>query len=154
MLEHATLMLRPPDSSAVRAVVEPCSGAPLGFVRPHPTGLLEKLLGGCVFEVREHQDASLLFTIRNSWIRPGLRFVYDAEDHRVGVVRGRRLENRHGVVVAARRPDAESSADLFLDADGRSLATLQSGPGGTLVAFGEGTTEEPFTRMLLLAAAL
>jgi hypothetical protein len=154
MLEHAMLLLRPPDTFAMQAVVEPSSNAPLGFVRPRPRSLLEKWLGGSVLEVREHVDASLLFTIRNSWFRPGTRLVYDAEDRGVGQVRGRRLEDRNGGVVAVRRPDTEPVGDVFLDAEGRSLATLRSGADGVVVLFAEGTAEEPFTRMLILAAAL
>ena len=41
MLEHAMLLLRRLDSSAVQAVVEPSTYAPLGFVRLRPRGLLE-----------------------------------------------------------------------------------------------------------------
>jgi hypothetical protein len=154
MLEHETLLLRPPDSSSVRAVVEPAADAPLGFVRPRPGGLLERWFGGSLLEVREHEDASLLCTIRNSWIWPYGRLVYDADDHSVGVVRGPRLENRSGRIVAVRRHNADLKCEVFRDSEGRSLATLRSGPGGVVIGFAEATAEDPFTRMLILAAAL
>lgn len=96
MLEHAMLLLRRLDSSAVQAVVEPSTYAPLGFVRLRPRGLLESWFAGPLLEVREHEDESLLCTIRNSRLRPYTRLVYDADDRGVGVVRGRRLEDRNG----------------------------------------------------------
>ena len=154
MLEHATLLLRPLDSSSVRAVVEPTAEAPLGFVRPRRLGLLERWFGGSVLEVREHEDASLLCTIRNSWLRPHHRLVYDADDHCVGAVRGRRLEDRNGRVLAVRRLNAELKCDVFRDLEGRSLATLRSEAEGVVIAFTEAAAEDPFTRMLVLAAAL
>jgi len=154
MLEHTTLLLRPPDSSSVRAVVEPAADAPLGLVRPRPLGWWERCLGGSVLEVREHEDASLLCTIRNSWLRPYSRLVYDADDHSVGVVRGPRLEDRNGRVVAVRRPNAELKCEVFRDPEGRSLATLRAEAEGLVLGFTEETAEAPFTRMLMLAAAL
>jgi hypothetical protein len=154
MLEHATLLLRPADSLAVHAVVEPFTESPLGFLRPRPVGWLEQWLGGAVLEVREHEDASLLCTIRNSWLWPNRRLVYDADDHCVGAVRGRRLEDRNGRVLAVRRPNAELKGDVFRDSDGRSLATLRSEAAGVVIAFTEAAADAPFTRMLILAAAL
>ena len=44
MLEHATLLLRTPDSFAVQAVVEPSTYAPLGFVRLRPLRLVGELV--------------------------------------------------------------------------------------------------------------
>jgi hypothetical protein len=154
MLEHATLLLRSPDFASVRAVVEPAVGAPLGFVRPRPLGWLERWFGGAVWEVREHEDASLLCTIRNSFFWPSHRLVYDADDHCVGSVRGRRLEDRNGRVLAVRRPNAELKCDVFRDPEGRSLATLRIEGDGTLLAFAEASGDDPFTRMLMLAAAM
>lgn len=148
MLEHATLLLRPPDSLSVRAVVAPVTDAPLGFVRPRPGGLLERWFGGSLLEVREHEDASLLCTIRNSWFRPGRRLVYDADDRTIGVVRGPRLEDRMGRVVAVQK------GELFRDPQGRPLATVRSGAEGAVIHFAEETADAPFTRMLVLAAAL
>ena len=154
MLEHATLLLQPPDASSVRAVVEPAAETPLGFVRPRPLGLLERWLGGSLLEIREQQDESLLCTIRNSWIRPRSLFVYDADDHCVGAVRGRRLEDRTGRNLARRRTNAEFKGDAFTDPEGRPLATLRSEADGVVIAFTEGITGNPFARMLVLAAAL
>ncbi len=153
MLEHATLLLRTADSFSVRAVVAPCFNTPLGFVRRRRGILLNWLCGG-LWEVREHEDESLLCTIRNSRIRPSCQSVYDADDHSVGMVRGRRLEDRAGRVVAVRRPDAELKCEVFRDAQGRLLATLRAGAEGLLIGFTDETAEAPFTRMLMLAAAL
>ncbi len=154
MLEHATLLLRPHDALAARAIVAPITEVPLGFVRARPLGWLERWLGSAVLEVREHEDASLLCTIRNGWLRPHSRLVYDAEDRGVGMVRGRRLEDRNGRVLAMRRPNTELKCEVFRDSEGRSLATLRTEVEGVFVAFMEGAAEDPFTRMLILAAAL
>ena len=149
MLEHATLLLRPPDASRVQAVVDAETGAALGFARNRPAGGWGRWLGGATLEVHEQQDASLLCTIRRGWLRRGCRLVYDADERGVGLVRGRRLEDRHGRLVAAGGPDG-----VFRDPDGRPLATLRAGAGGLTVAFTEGAATDPFARMLVLAAAL
>jgi hypothetical protein len=154
MLEHATLLLRPPDASAVQTVVDPTTGAPLGFVRRRPGGVWERWFGGGVLDVREQEDASLLCTIRRGWLRPQCRLVYDADGLGVGMVLGRRLEDRHGRLVAVRRPDAFGRGDVFRDPAGAPLATLRPGRDGLAVAFTEAATTDPFTRMLVLAAAL
>ena len=154
MLEHATLLLRTPDSSSVQAVVEPAVGAPLGFIRPRPLGWMERWLGGALWEVREHEDASLLCTIRNSFFWPSHWLVYDADEHCVGAVRGRRLEDRNGRLLALRRPNTEPKGEVFRSPEGRCLATLRSEADGVVIAFAEAAAGDPFARMLMLAAAL
>jgi hypothetical protein len=44
--------------------------------------------------------------------------------------------------------------DVFRDSEGRSLATLRSEAEGVVIAFTEAAADAPFTRMLILAAAL
>lgn len=53
-----------------------------------------------------------------------------------------------------RRPNADRVSDAFLDAEGRSLATLRPGDEGIVIAFAEATAEDPFTCMLMLAATV
>lgn len=154
MLEHATLLLRPPDPSMVQAVADPATGASLGFARRRPPGLWERWLGGWVVEVYEQEDASLLCTIRRGWLRPQCRLVYDADEQGVGVVRGRRLEDRRGRVIALRWQDAAGKGDVYRDPAGRPLATVRPGRDGLAVAFTEEVTADPFAKMLVLAAAL
>ena len=154
MLEHATLLLRPPDAAAVQAVVDAAGGAPLGFARPRPAGLLARWLAGPVVEVHEHEDNSLLCVIHRGLLRPHWRLVCDAEGRPVGAVRGRRLEGRDGCVVAVRRPDAAPGGDVFRDPEGRLLATLLPRQRGATLTFTDAIAADPFAKMLVLAAAL
>lgn len=154
MLEHATLLLLPPDPSMVQAVADPATGAPLGFARRLPAGLWERWFGGCVVEVHEQEDASLLCTVRCGWLRPRRRLVYDADEQGVGMVCGRRLEDRRGRVVAVRWQDAGGKGDVYRDSAGRSLATVRPGKEGLAVTFSEEAGADPFARMLVLAASL
>ena len=149
MLEHATLLLRPPDPSSVQAVVDAATGAALGFARRRPGSAWGRWLGGATLAVHEQQDDSLLCTIRRGWLRRHCRLVYDAEEQGVGVVRGRRLEDRLGRLVAVCGPDA-----VFRDPEGRPLASLRPEAAGLAVAFTEAVAADPFARMLVLAAAL
>jgi hypothetical protein len=148
MLEYATLLLRPPDAHSIQAIVDPSTGAPAGFVRPRPGGFWERWLAGPVLEVREHEDASLLCVVRCGRFRGG-RQVYDADGRRVGAVRGRRLEDRRGRVLAVR-----GTGDVFRDAEGQPLAELRPGKEGLSVGFTEAIAADPFAKMLVLAAAV
>jgi hypothetical protein len=154
MLEHATLMLRPLDAASAQAIVDPETGAPLGSARPRAAGLLERWLAGPVVEVREHEDGSLLCVIRGGLLRPHRRLVHDADGRPVGAVRGRRLEGRDGRVVAVRRHGAETGGAVFVDAEGRPLAALRPAAAGAELAYTDAIAADPFTKMLVLAAAL
>ena len=154
LLEYATLLLRNPDPSLAQAVADPATGAPLGFTRRQPAGPWQRWFGGGVLEVHEHEDASLLCTIRRGWLRPHCRLVCDADGQGVGVVRGRRLEDRHGRLVAVRGPDAGGAGAVFRDPAGLAVATLRPGRDGLAVCFAEAAATNPFTRMLVLAASL
>ena len=147
MLEHAMLLLRRLDSSAVQAVVEPSTYAP-ARLRTAAAGAawLESWFAGPLLEVREHEDESLLCTIRNSRLRPGTTVGLRRRRPRRRRGAGRRLEDRNGRIVAMRRPNAERIGDAFLDAKGRSLATLRPGDEGIVITFAEATAEDPFTR--------
>lgn len=153
MLEHATLLLGPPDAASAQAVVDADAGAPVGSARPRPAGLLERWLAGPAVEVREHEDGSLLCVIRRGPLSPHRRAVFDADGRPVGAVRGRRLQGRGGRVVAVRRPDV-GGGDVFVDPAGRPLATLSARPGGATLAFTDAIAADPFAKMLVLAAAL
>ena len=153
MLEHATLLLRPADPSAAQAVADADTGAPLGFSRRRPAGPWERWLGGGVLEVHEQEDDSLLCIIRRGWLRPHCRLVCDADGLGVGLVRGRRLEDRHGRLVGLRWPDAGGLGAVFRDPAGHALATLRPGRDGLAVCFTD-AAGDPFLRMLVLAASL
>jgi hypothetical protein len=153
MLEHSTLLLQPPDEASNQAVVDPSTGAPLGFAGRRPVGLWRQLFAARVLEVHEHEDASLLCIIRESWLGR-VRVVDDADGRRIGVVRGRRLEDGYGRLVAVRGPDPAHDGDGFLDPMGRPLASLTPSKHGATLAFAEAIAADPFAKMLVLAAAL
>jgi hypothetical protein len=153
MLELAQLLLQFPDAKALQGVVDPSTGAPAGFVRPRPSGLWQRWFVGPVLDVYEHEDESLLCVIRSGRF-PRRRLVYDADGRWVGAVMGRRLEDRHSCVVALRETDGGARSDVFRDAEGRPLATLQSGRDGVRLSFTEAIAGDPFAKMLVLAAAL
>lgn len=153
MLEHATLLLLAPNPPS-KQIVEPSTGAPLGFARPRRRRFWERAFGGPLLEVHEHEDGSLLCTIRRGLLWPYRRLVYDADGFLVGAVRGRRLEDPPGRVFAVRRPNPDGAGEVFLDADGRTLAALRQEKEGVSVAFAEAITGDPFAKMLVLAAAL
>jgi hypothetical protein len=154
MLEHATLLLLAPGPASVQVVVEPSTGAPLGFARPRRLHFWERVFGGPLVEVHEHEDASLLCTIRRGRLWPYRRLVYDADGFLIGAVRGRQLEDPPGRVFAVRKPNPEGDGEVFLDADGRTLAALHRAKEGVMVAYSETIAVDPFAKMLVLAAAL
>ncbi len=153
MLELASLLLQAPDGRSRQAVVDASTGAAAGFARPRPAGLWQRWFVGAALEVHEHEDESLLCVIRPGRF-PRRRLVYDADGRWVGAVRGRRLEDRGGRVVALRGPDPAARGDVFRDPDGRPLATLRWGREGAALAFMEAVAQDPFAKMLMLAAAL
>jgi hypothetical protein len=154
MLEHATLLLRPPDAKSAQDVVDPSTGVPLGFARPRRLGFWDRVFGGVLVEVHECEDASLLCVIRRGRLWPYSRMVYDADGLLVGAVHGRRLEDPAGRPFAECKPEPNRTGDAYQDADGRTLATLRRSKEGVSVAFTEAIAADPFAKMLVLAAAL
>jgi len=147
MLESPSLLVRPPDAAAARAIVEPQGGAPLGVARRRG-GWWGCWLGRPVLEVREHEDEPLLFTVRRLWLWPGGREVRDADGRPLGTVRAGRVWDRFG------RPLACRAGEAFGGADGRVLALLRREPDGVRLTFTPEVEADPLVKMLLLASAL
>jgi hypothetical protein len=146
MLERGTLLVRD-GGGGVRAVVDGATGLALGSARPTGAGP-RWLPGRPVLEVREAGDAPLLFTVRRGWSLAPRHEVRDAEGRLVGTLAGPRVSGR-GRPVAVRGADGAYRA-----ADGRVLARVALGKGGTEVNFSDAVAADPFAKMLLLAAAL
>jgi hypothetical protein len=114
--------------------------------------------GRLLWGVHETQDRPLVFTVRRCWgIRPWYE-IRDAETRRVGLLLGRLAWDRLGRRVALRVTLVEQGTagriERFLQPDGTPIAELEwSGAEGRLGFLLPGS-ENPFTRMLLLAAAL
>jgi hypothetical protein len=148
MLERGVLLVRPPPASAVRAIVDADSGAPLGFARREAPRSWCRPFARAILAVHEHEDAPLLFTVRRAWGLLPRREVRDADGHPVGSLLGRAVHDRHGRRLAA------LYGEVFRGRDQRPLAELTAGEEGTRVAFSPDIAGEPFLKMLLLAAAL
>jgi hypothetical protein len=111
-------------------------------------------LGRPVLAVHERQgpgDEPLVFTVRRCWGLLPWREVRDADGVTVGFLLGPRVCNRFGRRVAAL--DREGGP-AFRSPDGRALAHLRAAEGEVQVAFEAELVNEPFVKMLLLAAAL
>jgi hypothetical protein len=150
MLEQRVLLVRPRTASALQAIVDGESGAPLGFVhwKAETPSFWWRLFGGCVLAVHEHEDEPLLFTLRRAWSLLPRREVRDAEDQPVGSLFGRLVHDRFG------RPVAALQDGLFRSPRRRILAELATTPEGLRIAFSPDIAGQPFVKMLLLAAAL
>ena len=111
-------------------------------------------LGRAVLAVHERQgpgDEPLVFTVRRCWGLLPWREVRDAEGVTVGFLLGPRVYNRFGRQVAALEGEG---GPAFRAPDGRALAHLRAAAEGAQVAFEAELVNEPFVKMLLLAAAL
>ena len=144
------LLVRPRAASAVQAIVDGDSGAPLGFARweAEEESPWWRFFGRGVLAVHEHEDEPLLFTIRRAWSLLPRREVRDAEGKTVGSLLGRLVHDHFGRTVAARQ------GGHFRGPDRRTLAELTATPAGLRVAFSADIAGEPFVKMLLLAACL
>ena len=154
MLEHDTLLLRPwslpADGTRQRPIVEPATHGLLGFartVKPRPgwRGWFDTP----ALEVHEAEDEPLVFTVRRlgGW-KPTWE-VRDADGHLVG------LRDRIGRPFALRGKTPDGTATgFFRSPDEHELARLVSSTEGTRLEFAANGTDNPFLRMLLLAAAL
>jgi hypothetical protein len=155
MLESPSLLVRPPDAAAVRAVVEPATGAPLGSARRRRgRGFWGRWFGRPVLEVREHEDEPLLFTVRRCWGWPGGREVRDADGRFVGTLRGWCIWDRFGRPLAGRAAPGGPGYEELGSPEGRVLAILHYEISGIRLSFTPEVAADPFAKMLVLAAAL
>lgn len=165
MLENGTLLLRactaPPgvaDGAAAalepaRAVFDALTGEPLGFAGWRRGGMWPRWLARPVLEVRESDDAPLVFTVHGLWGLLGRWEVRDADGNTLGVLCGPLIKDRFGRNLALWEPPGRS-VGRARDGEGRELMTVMATPDGTRVAFAAGAERNPFLKMLLLAAAL
>src|SRR5262245_42385623 len=87
----------PPPGSPTRAVLDPGTGEPLGFVsRRRPAWPWLGWLVRPALEVYETEDASLLCTLHGPWALTRGWEVRDADDRLVGVCRGAAAWDRFG----------------------------------------------------------
>jgi hypothetical protein len=158
MLEHRVLLLCSRTTSptgempvpTVQLILDGESGAALGYAcwEPETTCSWRRLFGRGVLAVHEQEDEPLLFTVRRAWSLLPRREVRDAEGQPVGTLLARLVHDRHGHPVAALKDG------LFRDRSQRVLAELTPSAEGLRLTFSDDIADEPFVKMLLLAAAL
>ncbi len=137
------------------AIAGPDTGSAVGEARwRRPRRPWWRRWGRAVLAVHERQaaaDEPLVFTVRRCWGLLPWREVRDADGVTVGYLLGPRVYNRFGWQVAALEGEG---GPAFRAPDGRALAHLRAAEGGVQVAFEAELLNEPFVKMLLLAAAL
>jgi hypothetical protein len=167
MLEASRILIRPAGADAF-AVLDADTGESLGTAAP-PPGRWRRWLSrwlprgwrsGTVL-VRERPDDSLVFQVRWGRERTARVAVFDALDVRVGHFPAAPA----GEPLAAFAPDGRlvfaaarevGGAVVLRGPDGEPLARIaRHGPsGGVCVEFGGRVADEPFVKMLAVAAAL
>jgi hypothetical protein len=152
MLEQQLLVLRPRPAPTPQTIVEAAGGAPLGFTRWRPAGRLTRLFLGPVLEVREQDDEPLLFTVRRCWRFAARHQVCDADDQPVGEFDRAQLLDRLGRLFSVRR--REGARVVFRTPSGCPVAEAEPVEEGLRLSFHAAVDNEPFAKMLLLAAVL
>jgi hypothetical protein len=151
MIEHSQLWIpaRPTPERAAPILSGP-EGEPLGAARWLPGA---GLFVPATLAVHEHDETPLLFQARRAWTFWRRHGVTDADDRLVGYVRSDAL------LTAATRPIVwrivSQEMTVFHIVGGPLLATERGEGSACWLNFAEGEgTENPFLRMLVLAAVL
>ena len=182
MLECQALVLRshlngapiPVSAAASLLILDRSSGNRLGCVeRSAPVRLWSRWLVSSAWDVFETDDQSHLFSLRRTWAWSAEWSVRDAEGHTVGTIltpparfafflsdvrrevqtsAETRIEDARGLCIA--RSAEMQEGCRFESLGGEELGCLSRHDHGAELSFADGATENPFTRMLLLAAAV
>lgn len=150
MLETSSLLLslsEPRKGSDVQ-IKDAAGGIPLGRARATAPSGWRRWFAPRNIEVLETEDDSLVFTLCRGWsLAPGW-WVDDADGRRVGRLsrQARRLEDAHTL--------ATLHDTAFRSPAGRELATLETVARGVRITFRPIVADQPFVKMLLLAAAV
>jgi hypothetical protein len=161
-----------PYVARLRGICDPDTGRAVGFAcAPAAGGGWWRWLMRPVLEVHESEDASLLFTISRAWALAPRWEVRDAEGRRLGVFDPYNVAPATGTTPArgpgTAGPHAPAPPDVLVlepvpGSFGREvelpplpqLVAVSRTADGTLVVFAPGAVENPFARMLVLAAVL
>jgi hypothetical protein len=170
MLESSQLLLRPwapstqltdrlgrtPSLTWTRGILDAASDEVLGAAswRQRATPIWLRWLVRPSVEVYETEDQSLLCTVRRGWGPATSWHVSDADGRPVGTIRGAVVLNALGRRLGVFESLGAGTTRRFRAPDGREMGTLQQRGDGTLVSFGADLEGDPFSRMILLAAAL
>jgi hypothetical protein len=157
MLERQTLLLRPwPPAGARREVVDPETGAVLGFVRRRAGGVRGwgRWTAASVLAVYEAGDEPLLCTVQRFWWFGRFWELREADGHRVATIRRREITDRWGRPLAVRESGAGGAVVWAANPGAEALATLTATADGVRLRFADAVAGQPFVKMALLAAAL
>jgi hypothetical protein len=146
MLERPRLLVRRAANGS-SAIEDATSGTPLGSARLAAPA--RWLPFWPVLEVREADDAPLVFTVRRAWSLVPRFEVRDAEGRPVGFVAGRAVADGGGRYLALLGADG-----AFRGRDDSVLARVVRAGKGIEIRFADAAAPDPFARMLLLAAVL
>jgi hypothetical protein len=157
MLEQPALLIRPWQGKPRRAwIVEPGSATRLGFVcRRRPSGPLGWLAWWrrSGLAVHESEDEPLLLTVQQTLFPWRSWLVRDADGRPVGRVRDHRLLDAFNQPLAELQMEEHSGASAYRDRE-RALAVTRQEEEGVRLTFQPGQRENPFVKMVLLAATL
>ncbi len=178
MLESRALFVRPapasrPGNSAgpTAEILDAVTGRPLGTVRrqPHRERWWAWLVPAAL-TIHEAGDEPLLFTLRRRWRFSYSWSVLDADDQPIGTLcqvrlvpyaarvvgaAGLLILDRYSRLLATLCRSTEATGEgAVLDPEGVTLATLREQPAGAELTFTPASENEPFLRMLVLAAVL
>lgn len=177
MLERQALLLgRGTQGDTSILILDRDSGVRLGLVRSStPDGRWSRWFFPAGWDIFETDDHSHVFSLSRSWHWSPEWVVRDAEGRAIGTVfvpparfafflsdvpRGKdaartgetHIEDDLGRCIARVKENGDSGH--FLSLTGEELAWVRQQQHGTEVTFSNAMTENPFTRMLLLAGAL
>jgi hypothetical protein len=151
LLEQPVLVVRPVDASG-RAIVEDATGKPVGFAHRHTGRPWWLRWLGVPLAVHEVEEEPVVFRARRLWTMLPRWRVQDAENETVGTVAGTWLLDKWDRPILRRRPTGASGT--VETTDGRLAAEWAPVSDGTRVVFHPAVQNEPFVKMLLLAAVL
>jgi hypothetical protein len=149
LLEQSVLLV--PASPGQRRRLLAVSGQPVGFARRLEQGSWWSWWCSGL-AVHEEEDQPLVFTIKRRFILMKRREVVDADGELVGTVALPWLLDRWGKPVVEVRP-RHSTSGAFL-ANGSVVGEWSLQEGSLRLAFMPAIMDEPYLKMLLLAAIL
>jgi hypothetical protein len=154
MLEARILLIQ--RSGPTHSVVTAPTGRPLGFARwrPQAGGVWRHWFSRRLLEVHEADDEPLVFTVRQHWFLRSKWDVFDADGNQVGSIHGRLLGGRFGQVLALCEIASDGATVVFRTYQRRDLATLVQAGADRRLTFAEEVQDDPFAKMVLLAATL
>jgi hypothetical protein len=146
---------RPGQADLAECLIgDPATGRQVGLARERPGAAAWKFWRARVtFDVFEAiPDHPLLCSVQQFRGVRSLVEVHDAEGHLVGRCGEQRIEDAYGWAWACL--ERMGKTRRFIDAAGHELAIVTPAPSGELLAFQPAVGDNPFARMLLLAAVL